>query len=128
MSKKGQKKESAAAEPTSTQSIVADLWTQYSKNTPRKVKLIDGFLVYVLATGILQFVYCVLVGTFPFNSFLSGFLSTVGVFVLTVSLRMQIDPSNQQAFAASPRSPQRAFADYLFCNCILFLVVMNFMG
>jgi hypothetical protein len=28
-------------------------------------------------------VYCALVGTFPFNSFLSGLLSTVGVFVLT---------------------------------------------
>jgi len=31
----------------------------------------------------MQVLYCALVGTFPFNSFLSGFLSTVGVFVLT---------------------------------------------
>lgn len=30
-----------------------------------------------------QFVYCMLVGTFPFNSFLAGFSSTVGAFVLT---------------------------------------------
>jgi oligosaccharyltransferase complex subunit epsilon len=34
-------------------------------------------------TGIVQFVYCALVGTFPFNAFLSGFISTVGSFVLT---------------------------------------------
>ncbi|OQR96028.1 acyl-CoA synthetase [Thraustotheca clavata] len=108
--------------------IVSDLLTQYSKNTPRKMKLIDGFLAYVLATGILQFVYCMLVGTFPFNSFLSGFISTVGVFVLTVSLRMQINPTNAEAFDSAPRSSERAFADYLFCNLILFLVVMNFMG
>lgn len=30
-----------------------------------------------------QFVYCLLVGSFPFNSFLAGFSSTVGAFVLT---------------------------------------------
>jgi hypothetical protein len=34
-------------------------------------------------TGIVQFVYCALVGTFPFNAFLSGFISTVGSFILT---------------------------------------------
>ena len=47
------------------------------------MKLLDGFLVYVLLTGVLQFLYCLLVGTFPFNAFLSGFICTVGVFVLT---------------------------------------------
>lgn len=30
-----------------------------------------------------QVAYCALVGTFPFNSFLAGFLSCVGVFALT---------------------------------------------
>ena len=62
--------------------IVSDFWKKYEKTTPTKIKLIDGFLAYVLATGILQFIYCALVGTFPFNSFLSGFVCTVGVFVL----------------------------------------------
>ena len=31
----------------------------------------------------LQFVYLLLVGSFPFNSFLAGFFSCVGFFVLT---------------------------------------------
>jgi hypothetical protein len=62
--------------------ILADFQTKYQQTTPKKIKLIDGFLAYVLATGILQFIYCVLVGTFPFNSFLAGFVCTVGVFVL----------------------------------------------
>lgn len=62
--------------------ILSDFASQYDKSTPKKVKLIDGFLAYVLATGILQFIYCAMVGTFPFNSFLSGFVCTVGVFVL----------------------------------------------
>ncbi|KAB0349664.1 hypothetical protein FD755_021483, partial [Muntiacus reevesi] len=30
----------------------------------------------------LQFGYCVLMGTFPFSSFLSGFISYVGTFIL----------------------------------------------
>ncbi|KAF0693293.1 Aste57867_15727 [Aphanomyces stellatus] len=128
MSKKAQKIEAAPPAAVSTSTLLSELLSQYNKNTPRKIKLIDGFLAYVMATGVLQFLYCLLVGTFPFNSFLSGFIATVGVFVLTVSLRMQIDPSNAAAFAADPRSPQRAFADYLFCNLVLFLVVMNFMG
>src|SRR5262245_45356855 len=33
-------------------------------------------------TGIVQFAYVCLVGTFPFNSFLSGFIATVGFFIL----------------------------------------------
>ncbi|CCI42408.1 unnamed protein product [Albugo candida] len=109
-------------------STLSAIWNdfnhQYRKETPKQLQLLDGFLAYVLATGILQFVYCVLVGNFPFNSFLSGFICTVGVFVLTVSLRMQVDPTNEFV----DRTEQRAFADYLFCNLILFLVVFNFMG
>ncbi|CAH0487649.1 unnamed protein product [Peronospora effusa] len=105
-------------------SILGDLCTKYDKTTSKKIKLIDGFLVYVLATGLLQFIYCLLVGSFPFNSFLAGFVCTVGVFVLAVSLRMQINPENN----FGDRTEQRAFADYLLCNIILFLVVFNFMG
>lgn len=62
--------------------ILADFRVKYTQHTPPKIKLIDGFLAYVLATGVLQFIYCALVGTFPFNSFLAGFVCTVGVFVL----------------------------------------------
>ncbi len=64
-------------------SIVSRLWEDYSRSTPSRLKLIDAFLFYVLLTGVVQFVYCLLVGTFPFNSFLSGFISTIGTFVLT---------------------------------------------
>ena len=62
--------------------ILRKLNEEYQTTTPKKLKLIDAYLVYVLLTGIVQFVYCLLVGTFPFNSFLSGFISTVGSFIL----------------------------------------------
>uniref|UniRef100_A0A3Q4HPL5 Dolichyl-diphosphooligosaccharide--protein glycosyltransferase subunit DAD1 n=1 Tax=Neolamprologus brichardi TaxID=32507 RepID=A0A3Q4HPL5_NEOBR len=59
--------------------------------------------------------YCLLVGTFPFNSFLSGFISCVGSFILAGKYFLSI-------------SPERAFADFLFAHTILHLVVMNFIG
>ncbi|KAH9367996.1 hypothetical protein HPB48_010101 [Haemaphysalis longicornis] len=43
----------------------------------------------------LQFVYCCIVGTFPFNSFLSGFITCVASFVLGVCLRLQANPPNK---------------------------------
>lgn len=97
----------------------------YWAQTPGKLKAIDAFLVYVMLTGIIQFVYCVVVGPYPFNSFLAGFLSCIGTFVLTVALRMQATGGNKD-FQESP--PKRAFADFIVCNAILHLWVMNFMG
>ncbi len=46
--------------------------------------------------------YCSLVGTYPFNSFLSGFISTVGSFILGVALRIQTNPANAVEFGATP--------------------------
>eukprot|EP00004_Rigifila_ramosa_P016755 TRINITY_DN4007_c0_g1_i1.p1 TRINITY_DN4007_c0_g1~~TRINITY_DN4007_c0_g1_i1.p1 ORF type:complete len:119 (-),score=28.27 TRINITY_DN4007_c0_g1_i1:48-371(-) len=82
------------------------------------LRIIDIFLLYIVLTGVIQFVYCALIGTFPFNSFLAGFISTVGLFILTVCLRMQVSSGNSS----------RAFADYCFCSLLLFVVAINFMG
>ena len=57
-------------------------WTAYKRDTPKSLKLIDVYLVYILFSGIAQFLYMVLAGTFPYNAFLAGFISTVGSFVL----------------------------------------------
>lgn len=58
------------------------LYTDYQRTTPKKLKIVDAYMLYILLTGVFQFVYCVLVGTFPFNAFLAGFISTVASFVL----------------------------------------------
>jgi oligosaccharyltransferase complex subunit epsilon len=70
--------------------ILRNLKEEYQISTPKKLKLIDAYLVYVLLTGIIQFAYCLLVGTFPFNSFLSGFISTVGCFILAGKYSIRI--------------------------------------
>ncbi|CAI5439333.1 unnamed protein product [Caenorhabditis angaria] len=106
--------------------VLQKLFEDYQKTTPQKLKIIDAYMTYILFTGIFQFVYCVLVGTFPFNSFLSGFISTVTSFVLASCLRMQVNPENRTEFKQV--SPERAFADFIFANLVLHLVVTNFLG
>lgn len=68
--------------PEKFTSVVHKFLDEYMQNTPKKLKIIDAYLFYILLTGVFQFLYCALVGTFPFNSFLSGFISSVGSFVL----------------------------------------------
>ncbi|CAM1310110.1 DAD1 (predicted) [Pycnogonum litorale] len=106
--------------------IFDKLYREYTENTPKRMKVIDAYLFYVMFTGIIQFVYCLLVGTFPFNSFLSGFISSVGCFVLGVCLRLQSNPSNKLHFEGI--TPERGFADFIFAHIVLHLVVMNFIG
>lgn len=66
--------------------VVGKFYSEYTTRTPKKLKVIDAYLFYILLTGIVQFVYCCFVGTFPFNSFLSGFISTVSCFILAGEL------------------------------------------
>ena len=62
--------------------VLRKFYDEYMGNTPQKLKIIDAYLGYIMLTGIVQFAYCALVGTFPFNSFLSGFISCVGSFIM----------------------------------------------
>jgi len=64
-------------------SLIEELWDSYDMNHSWYLKVIDAYLLYCGATGILLFLYCALVGTFPFNAFLGGFIACVGNFVLT---------------------------------------------
>lgn len=110
--------------------VVRDVWRAYVSGVPRSLRMIDAVLAYVLWAGVVQFVYALAVGWFPFNAFLAGFLSCVSVFVLTVSLRMQVNHAN----VADPQNrwekltPQRAYADWLFCNLIVHMAIFNFIG
>jgi oligosaccharyltransferase complex subunit epsilon len=106
--------------------VLSRFHNEYSINTSKRLKLIDAYLLYILLTGVVQFVYCCLVGTFPFNSFLSGFISTVASFILGVCLRLQVNPQNKSEFREL--SNERAFADFIFAHIILHLVVINFIG
>jgi oligosaccharyltransferase complex subunit epsilon len=73
----------------------------YAK-TPTRLKIIDMYVVYSLITALIQVVYMAIVGTFPFNAFLSGVLSCIGTSVLGICLRMQVNPVNKEFKVRAP--------------------------
>ncbi|QBM87818.1 oligosaccharyltransferase complex subunit epsilon [Metschnikowia aff. pulcherrima] len=112
-------------------------YKNYCQTLTPRLKLIDIFLVFLVALGGLQFVYVLLVGNFPFNAFLGGFIACVGQFVLTVSLRMQYasadtkDGKKDDADIAKTFptiSPERAFGDFIFASLILHFIVFHFIN
>ncbi|KAE9550461.1 hypothetical protein FO519_006326 [Halicephalobus sp. NKZ332] len=105
--------------------ILSNLFTDYLKTTSSTLKIVDAYMLYILLTGVPQFAYCLLVGTFPFNAFLSGFISCVGSFILAACLRVQVNPDNKSDFNIEV---ERAFADFIFGHLVLHLVVVNFLG
>ncbi|RZB69931.1 Dolichyl-diphosphooligosaccharide--protein glycosyltransferase subunit DAD1 isoform B [Glycine soja] len=117
------------------QDLFRALWSAYAA-TPTNLKIIDLYVIYAVFTAFIQFkpmflfvneqvVYMALVGSFPFNSFLSGVLSCVGTAVLAVCLRIQVNKENKEF---KDLAPERAFADFVLCNLVLHLVIMNFLG
>ncbi|KAI9736891.1 MAG: oligosaccharyltransferase complex subunit epsilon [Claussenomyces sp. TS43310] len=117
---------SRSSAPQSAQDVALGIWQNYLDTTPQRIKLIDVFMAFLVAVGVLQFVYCVIAGNYPFNAFLSGFSATVGQFVLTASLRAQTNPENKVHFYSV--SPERAFADYVFGSMILHFFCVNFIN
>ena len=77
------------------QALATTIHDYFHTLTP-KLKLIDIFLVFLVVLGVLQFVYVLLIGNFPFNAFLGGFAACVGQFVLLVSLRLQINDGERE--------------------------------
>ncbi|KAL6784273.1 DAD1 [Auxenochlorella protothecoides x Auxenochlorella symbiontica] len=85
-------------------------------------QVLDAFSGLAIATALLQFVYAVLIGSFPFNAFLAGFFCCIGAFVLSVCLRMQVDPEDMSG------KTERAFTEYALAMCVLFLAALNYVG
>ncbi|GAO13943.1 hypothetical protein UVI_02034980 [Ustilaginoidea virens] len=76
--------------------VLLNIYQYYMKETPQRTKLIDAFLLFLVAAGGLQFLYCILAGNYPFNAFLAGFGATVGQFVLTVRFPDMPGPRDKQ--------------------------------
>ena len=97
---------SNATTTASIGSVTTKFLSEYVNNTPKRLKIVDCYLAYILVTGVMQFIYCCLVGTFPFNAFLSGFISCVGSFILAVCLRLQV------LLRRSMHAPHANYASY----------------
>ena len=102
----------------SLKEIIGKVKDDYLSKQSMKTRMIDAFVIYCAVTALIQLTYCVLVGTYPFNSFLSGFICHVALFSLGVSLR----------FNASSKVQEGSLGDFVFCGLVLFFVVFSFMG
>lgn len=100
----------------------AVLKDNYQKQTKKRTKLIDLFILFNLTLAALQLVYMKIAGSFPFNAFLAAFFGSVGTATLTACLRMQVENKN------SGKTEERAYVEYLICCLILFLVAFNYLG
>lgn len=97
----------------------------YLKETSSRIRLIDLLILSLAILSILQIAYVGIGGSsFPFNSFLSGLLSSGGSLVLAVALRIQL--TNRSMFPDI--KPERAFADFLVAMAVLQIAVFNFLG
>jgi oligosaccharyltransferase complex subunit epsilon len=91
-----------------------------------RLRLIDTFLLFLILVGIVQFAFCILGGSYPFNAFLAGFSATVGQFVLTVALRLQSCSENGKLFEGLV--PERAFGEYVFASLLMHFVLIHFIN
>lgn len=46
------------------QEVAVAIWQNYLDKTPQRTKLIDVFMAFLVVVGVLQFVYCVIVGNY----------------------------------------------------------------
>ncbi|PWO00620.1 defender against death DAD protein [Tilletiopsis washingtonensis] len=117
---------SSTAREAAASSPLVTLQRSYLAHTPARLRLLDAFMAFLVLSGVLQFVYCIAISNFPLNSFIAGFASTVGQFVLCASLRIQANEANAAEFPKN--SPERAFGDFLFASVVLHFFVVNFLG
>ena len=86
----------------SSQSPVASLWNAYYETTSTRLKTIDAFLVFLMLSGIIQFLYCILVTNFPFNAFLAGYASCTFYWANTHDMLSDLQAVSDNSFLLPP--------------------------
>eukprot|EP01059_Diplonema_ambulator_P020418 TRINITY_DN34201_c0_g1_i1.p1 TRINITY_DN34201_c0_g1~~TRINITY_DN34201_c0_g1_i1.p1 ORF type:complete len:115 (+),score=25.54 TRINITY_DN34201_c0_g1_i1:59-403(+) len=112
--------------PTDAMSIFTAFVNSYNEKTSSRLKICDAFITYFFLNCLILFSYCILVGSFPFNAYLGGLFSNLGMLVFTVALRMQSAPANTPQFQGI--CVENAFCDYSLCAVLLLFTSVHFMG
>ena len=68
----------------------ASMLTKYDEETAPKLKLVDNMIVLCLAVFLVQVTYGIACIRDPFNSFIAGTFTSLGMFALTMGLRIQL--------------------------------------
>ncbi|OMJ16361.1 Dolichyl-diphosphooligosaccharide-protein glycosyltransferase subunit 2 [Smittium culicis] len=123
------------------QNPIKETIAKYKQETSQDLMVLDAFMLLCVVVGVMQFVYAVIVGNYPYNSFLAGFGSSVASFVLTAGLRTKLSElksfnnvkeSKDSSSISSPTKPlftaSSAFSEYIVCNIVLHFIIFNFIG
>jgi hypothetical protein len=117
-----------------TEPSLKDVWTSlregYKSRVPLELRLLDLYATFLGVTLALIAAYATLVGTYPFNALLAAGFCIAGSGVLSVGLRMQLDPRNRQEKRNrwERNTLESAYVGWLLCHVVLFLTATNFMG
>ena len=117
---KGQKSKKTTVQPRADEPAdeisVSSFWKVYEATSTPRTKIIDAFILYLIAIIGCQFFYRMVVGDdFPRNAFVSGIFCPLGVIVLLVILR-----SRELDF--------RQLAEFFLASIVLFIASINFAG
>eukprot|EP00916_Digyalum_oweni_P019769 GHVL01033007.1.p1 GENE.GHVL01033007.1~~GHVL01033007.1.p1 ORF type:complete len:122 (+),score=5.46 GHVL01033007.1:35-400(+) len=116
--------------------VIKSVWNDYEKKTPDKAKLCDLFMLFLFLILLVQVCYALIAGLVPYNSFLSGLLSSIGTMTFTGRcichnfytvfdlgcLRLQIMKPDEFKM-----STQRLFADYLVTLLVFQVALVNYL-
>ncbi|KAB2635078.1 dolichyl-diphosphooligosaccharide--protein glycosyltransferase subunit DAD1 [Pyrus ussuriensis x Pyrus communis] len=84
------------------------------------------FFLYVFKSQIIDLYIGFAVSTTLIQNYSSGLsASCIGTAVLAVCLRIQANKENKEF---KDLAPERAFADFILCNLVLHLVIVNSLG
>lgn len=96
---------------------------KYDRDTPHKLKMVDSLIVLSGFTFVLQVAYGVLVCRDPFNSFIAGVFCSMGIFAMTMSLRIQL--SGQKDFEMHT---SKMIFEYIIGCLLMFFAAFLLMG
>jgi hypothetical protein len=117
-------------------SLLGSLKTNYTNQCDPVCRLLDVYLLFCLANGILTAIYYLAAGSFNYNAFLGSFISSVGSFVFAGTAK-NILPMRHTDFLANLRLkcslPSKGtslltsyIAEYICGIVILNLFIANF--
>lgn len=98
--------------------------TSYRTSTHPKIRMLDNFMLFCLASFILQVLYGVIMGKDPFNSMLAGAFCSLGQFALCASLRVNL--VGNEDFA--DYSNKKAVFEFILASLLLYLACLCLIG
>lgn len=120
-------------------SLIKEIVAKFHESTPKRLKLVDYFIVFLAVLTFLQLVYYALIGRHPFEALLAGVYTTLGTMIFTgmhihiiiiVALRMHITYTIQvggESAEFDVKFSKSALAEYMIACLVLYLTALNYM-